>query len=281
MTTELTPSQLQAITEFRANRETSLRREYGWLSLAGLFWLDEGEDTMGSAAGNSIRLPERGPAQAGVFLLRNGQVTLTPNAGANIRLGEIPLTGTSAPLKVDTSGEPDFIFIENPSAPIRMMVIERAGQLAIRVWDPESPVRSGFPGCAWYEMYARFRLMAQVETYAEPKHFMIDDIVGIQRPVSMHAALAFQLNGNEYRLDGEKQEDGSFDLIFKDATASKTTYGAGRYLTTEVTEGDHVVIDFNVAYNPPCAFTAFATCPLPLPQNILPVAIEAGEKSIE
>ena len=103
-------------------------------------------------------------------------------------------------------------------------------------------------------------------------------IVGIQRPVTMHAALAFSLDGKEYRLDAERQDDNSYDLIFKDQTAGKTTYGAGRYLTTEVAEGNDVVIDFNVAYNPPCAFTEFATCPLPLPQNIVPMAIEAGEK---
>jgi uncharacterized protein (DUF1684 family) len=94
----------------------------------------------------------------------------------------------------------------------------------------------------------------------------------------MHAALAFLLDGKEFRLDAERQDDNSFDIIFKDLTAGKTTYNAGRYLTTEIAKGDHVVIDFNVAYNPPCAFTEFATCPLPLPQNILPVAIEAGEK---
>jgi hypothetical protein len=119
---------------------------------------------------------------------------------------------------------------------------------------------------------------AKIEAYPEPREFLIDDIVGIQRPVKMDAALVFEIGGKKYRLDAERQEDNSYDIIFKDQTAGKTTYGAGRYLTTEVAEGNTVVIDFNVAYNPPCAFTEFATCPLPLPQNILPIAIEAGEK---
>lgn len=272
---------LDSVYGFRYDREASLRREYGWLSLAGLFWLDEGENAMGSAAGMPIQLPERAPANAGAFTLNDGIVTLTPAVDANIHIGESPLTETSASLKVDTSGNPDYIFLGDPSASerIRMMVIERAGNMAVRVWDPLSRVRRDFAGCIWYEPTERFRVNAKIETYPQPREFMIDDIVGIQRPVKMHAALAFTIDGTEYRLDGERQEDGSYDLIFKDLTASKTTYGAGRYLTTEIAEGDTVVIDFNVAYNPPCAFTAFATCPLPLPQNILPVAIEAGEKA--
>jgi hypothetical protein len=107
---------------------------------------------------------------------------------------------------------------------------------------------------------------------------MIEDIIGISRPAEMHAALSFKVNGSANRLDAELLEDGSYDLIFKDSTAGNGTYPAGRYLTTEVAEGGKVLIDFNYAYNPPCAFTEFATCPLPLPQNVLPFAVEAGEK---
>ncbi len=272
--TTLKTNWLKQVSDFRSTRQSNLRREYGWLSLAGLFWLEEGDNAFGSEAGNPIRLPERAPKQAGVFTLRNGQVTVAPSPDSQLRIRDQKLTGTSQPLNVDTSGEGDYLFIDD----IRFMVIERAGNLAIRVWDPQNSVRRDFPGCTWYEPDARYRLTAKIEAYPEPRQFMIDDIVGIQRPVTMHAALAFQLEGKEYRLDAEHQEDNSFDIIFKDLTAGKTTYSAGRYLTTDVAEGDQVVVDFNVAYNPPCAFTQFATCPLPLPQNILPVTIEAGEK---
>jgi hypothetical protein len=284
--TTLAPDWLKQVNDFRSTRESNLKREYGWLSLAGLFWLEEGDNAFGSAAGNPIRLPDRAPAQVGVFTLHNGQVTVFPTPDSQLRIRDQKLTGTSQPLNVDTSGEADYLFIGDPSSPqsgslgtgIRMMVIERAGNLAIRVWDPQSSVRRDFLGCIWYEPDARYRVNAKIEPYPEPRQFMIDDIVGIQRPVTMHAALAFELEGKEYRLDAERQEDNSYDIIFKDQTVGKTTYGAGRYLTTEVAEGDQVVIDFNVAYNPPCAFTEFATCPLPLPQNILPIVIEAGEK---
>ncbi|MEX1143295.1 MAG: DUF1684 domain-containing protein [Anaerolineales bacterium] len=274
MATDLSIEQAKVIEKFRAQREANLRREYGWLSLAGLFWLQEGENGFGSAADNAIRLPGRAPERGGTFTLRGGQVTVTPAEGVSLRVNDTELVGTSGALKLDTSGQTDFVFVDD----LRLAVIERGGQLAIRVWDPQSPVRREFSGCTWYKPDSRFRVTANVEPYAEAKQVMIEDIIGISRPAEMQAALSFTVNGSANRLDAESLEDGSFDLIFKDSTADNGTYPAGRYLTTEVAEGGQVVIDFNYAYNPPCAFTEFATCPLPLPQNILAVAIEAGEK---
>jgi len=265
---------LASLTTFRAKREANLRGEYGWLSLAGLFWLQEGENAFGSAAGNPVRLPARAAERAGVFTLRGGQVTVSAEEGIFLLLNESELSPASAPLKSDVSGQADFLFLGD----LRLAVIERGGRPVIRVWDPQSAVRRDFGGCLWFEPDARFRVTAKVETYAEPKPVMIEDIVGITRPAEMQAALAFALDGHEYRLDAERLEDGSYDMIFKDSTAGKSTYPAGRYLTSEAGEGGRVVIDFNYAYNPPCAFTEFATCPLPLPQNVLPVAIQAGEK---
>jgi hypothetical protein len=265
---------LDNIIDFRDARENNLKREYGWLSLAGLFWLKEGDNPFGSAVENLVRLPERAPKQAGVFTLHEGQVSITKSPNIAIRINQNQLGNEPIQLKVDTSDEADYLFIED----IRFIVIERAGNLAIRIWDPQSTVRRDFEGCVWFSPDARYRVQANIEPYPEPRPFMINDIIGIQRPVFMHAALAFELDKKKYRLDAERQEDNSYDIIFKDLTAGLTTYGAGRYITTKVAEGDHVIIDFNMSYNPPCAFTEFATCPLPLPQNILPVAIEAGEK---
>lgn len=269
----LSPEQLNSINDFRTLRESSLRREYGWLALAGLFWLSEGDNSSGSTAENPIRLPSRAPAEVGVFTLVEGEVSVKSAKGVAMRINDKSLGGM-AKLKPDTSGESDFVFIDD----IRIGVIERGGQLAIRVWDPQNPVRLNFAGCKWFKPDEDWRVRAQVETYPEPKAVMIDDIVGIQREAKMHAALAFDVGSQTFRLDAEHLEDDTYDLIFKDSTAGKSTYGAGRYLTTEVAEEETVVIDFNKAYNPPCAFTEFATCPLPPPQNILQVAIEAGEK---
>lgn len=265
---------LAELTDFRAKREASLRREYGWLSLAGLFWLTEGANAFGSAAENPVRLPDRAPAQAGIFTLNAGKVTVTPAHVDSIRMNDSDLPSGGAELGPDTSGEPDFLFIGD----IRMVVIERSSQLAIRVWDPQRESRQDFAGCKWFAPNEKFRVTARVEAYTEPKKVVVDDVVGIRRPGVMHALLVFELDGKEYRLEGERLEDNTYDLIFKDSTAGTDTYGAGRYLTTEIAKGDQVVIDFNKAYNPPCAFTEFATCPLPQQQNILDVAIEAGER---
>ncbi|MGH2582397.1 MAG: DUF1684 domain-containing protein, partial [Anaerolineales bacterium] len=209
----------------------------------------------------------------GSFELADGVVFMKPTPPTELRLGD-SLVSKQQPILPDTSGAPDYIFVDS----IRIGVIERAGQFAIRVWDPQNPVRLNFAGCTWFDPKPKWRNQARIETYNEPKTILIDDIVGIQRPVEMHGALAFEVDEVTHRLDAERLEDNSFNIIFKDKTAGITTYSAGRYLITEIAEGDHVMIDFNVAYNPPCAFTAFATCPLPPPQNVLPIAIEAGEK---
>lgn len=265
---------LADLNDFRAKREASLRREYGWLSLAGLFWLDQGANPFGNGAENPIRLPERAPGHAGVFTLNDGRVTATAAADVSIRMNDGDLPTAGAELRPDASGEPDFLFIGD----IRMVVIERGGQLAIRAWDPQRASRHNFGGCLWFAPNDKFRVTAKVELYPEPKKVIVDDIVGIKREGVMHALLAFELDGKQYRLEAERLDDNAYDLIFKDPTANKTTYGAGRYLTTEIAAGDEVVIDFNKAYNPPCAFTEFATCPLPQAQNILDIAIEAGER---
>jgi uncharacterized protein (DUF1684 family) len=268
------PDYLVELQDFRAKREASLRREYGWLSLAGLFWLAEGANPFGSAAENPIKLPDSAPALAGAFTLNAGKVTANSSPYVSIRINDTPLSGDGIELRPDVSGEPDFLFIDD----IRMVVIERGGQLAIRIWDPQRESRRNFVGCKWFAPNDKFRVTAKVVAYPEPKKIILDDIVGIKRPGLMHAELAFELDGRQYQLEAERLEDNTYDLIFKDSTAGKNTYGAGRYLTTEIAEGEQVVIDFNKAYNPPCAFTEFATCPLPQQQNILDVAVEAGEQ---
>jgi uncharacterized protein (DUF1684 family) len=267
---------MDSVADFRARREAAIRSEYGWLSLAGLYWLSEGENAVGSGASNPIRLPDRAPAHTGVFKLSKEGVTFTPAAGVSTRLNYAPLETTSPFLKPDSSGQ-DFMHIGD----IQMVVIERAGKLAIRVWDPQNETRRNFAGCVWYAKDDRYRVRARVKSFAKPKSVTIVDSIGIERPGELNAALSFELDGKQHTLEAEARDDGSYYIIFRDATAGKTTYGSGRYLTSEVAKEGEVIIDFNIAYNPPCAFTEFATCPLPLPQNILPIAIEAGEKFVK
>lgn len=263
-----------SLLAWRERMDTNLRAEYSWLSLAGLFWLKEGENRFGSAPGNDIVLPKgSAPAQAGVFLVEGKTVTLGLMPNIDARLDDEPAPD-GAVLQPDVSGKPNFLYL----ASLRMVLIERGGQLAIRLWDSQHPNRLNFGGRVWYEPDSNWRVTARIEPYDPPKPVTIPDMLGNDNEGHMHAALAFEVDGRTYRLDAEKLETGAYYIMFRDATAGKTTYPAVRYLTTEVAEADSVIIDFNKAYSPPCAFTEFATCPLPPPGNVLGVAVEAGEK---
>lgn len=265
---------LSSLTKWRGEMERNLRADYSWLALWGLFWLEEGENTIGSADGSRIKLPDRIPAHLGVFTLREGKVSLQVAEDDLIRLNDWEPITPDHVLKADISGEANFLFTDD----VRMMLIERGGELAVRVWDPLHPNRMNFVSRQWFDTAKSLRVKARIEVYDPPKAVLVDDILGFQHEAEMHAALVFELDGQEQRLDAELLSSGAYYIIFKDETAGKSTYPAGRYLVSEIAEDDHVVIDFNRAYNPPCAFTDHATCPLPRPENVLDIAIEAGEK---
>ncbi len=263
------------LLDWRARVETSLRGETSWLALAGLFWLKPGENRFGSAPGNDILLPAgSAPPQAGVLLYAGRSVTLGLMPGVEARLDDAPAQGGEF-LRPDSSGSPNFLYL---GGRLRMVLVERGGKLAVRLWDTQHPNRLHFGGRKWYEPDPAYRLTARVEPYNPPKAVSIPDMLGNDNPAQMHAALVMDIGGAEVRLDAERQPDGEYYIMFKDATSGKTTYPAVRYLLTGAAEGDTVVVDFNRAYSPPCAFTDFATCPLPPPGNSLTVAIEAGEQ---
>ncbi len=274
MNSTITKTYVEEISAWRAEMEAGLRKPYSWLALAGLFWLKEGANPFGSAPENAIRLPERAPAFAGIFEKQDEQVVLELAEGVKGKLNDDEDFPSVTALHDDHSEKPDYLSIDD----IRLLVIKRGDLLAIRAWDPQHANRQHFGGRVWWPVVSAARVTAHIERYEPPKAVMIDDVVGIQQPGSMDAALHFEWRGHPCSLDAELLEDGSYDLLFKDATAGKGSYPAGRFLTTEVAQGDQVVMDFNKAYSPPCAFTDFATCPLPQPQNILGVKIEAGER---
>jgi uncharacterized protein (DUF1684 family) len=256
------PDYIKSIEAWRAQMDENLRAPYSWLALLGLFWLQEGDNIIGSAASAAIHLPARAPAAAGSLHLQDEQVTLE-------------LAGT-APRGVRKlgDGEPDYFFVDD----IRAALIERGGQLAVRGWDPQHPKRVNFKGRIWYPVDPSYRVSARVEPYEPAKPVVIDDMIGNQNPATMDAALVFEIGGSEQRLDAQLLSDGRYDMTFKDATASHGSYPAARFVQSEVVNDGVAVLDFNRAYSPPCAFTDFATCPLPTPENVLDVAIEAGER---
>ena len=264
----------QNILKWHEEMERNLRSEYSWLSLFGLFWLTEGENKIGSQPGNTILLPDRFPELAGVIYLKGEEVTIVPNAGVSFTINLVEAIDSEISLKADITGEADIFNIED----FRMMLDFRNGQAAIRAWDPQSNIRKDFRGRLWFNIDSDFRIEAEIINYEPAKSVMVDDILGFQQEGKMDAALKFSFNGELMMLDAQRLSSGAYYVIFNDQTAGNNTYNSGRYLVTEISDSNNVVIDFNRAYNPPCAFTNFATCPLPRPENILPIQIEAGEK---
>jgi uncharacterized protein len=247
----------RTITEWRQKREKSLQADGGWLTVTGLLWLKEGENRAGSDRSNDIVLP-RGPGRLGVFELGGERVTFRPADGS-----------AATVLKPDSD---DVISQDDLS----MFVIHRGERYAIRLKDKQSKFRREFTGLHWYPVKPEYRVVADFVRYEKPKMITIPNILGETEQSPSEGYAAFTLNGHEYRLEPVIEDDQLF-FIFRDQTSAKETYGSGRFLYADLPKGGKVILDFNKAYNPPCAFTPYATCPLPPPQNRLAVRIEAGE----
>jgi hypothetical protein len=261
------------IAEWSRKRLERLMSDTGYLTLAGLFWLSEGENTFGSDASNDFVFPS-GPAKAGVFVHKNGATRVRAHAGTVLELNGEEIT--DAVLRTDREDTTDVVQFGRMS----FNVIQRGSRSAIRMRDLESPIRRNFRGIDRFPTNPAYRIVARFEPYDPPKRIEIVDIVGSVDSSLCTGAFLFELNGKECRLDPvvETPEDDSWWLIFSDATSGRETYGGGRFLYTGAPVDGKVVVDFNKAYNPPCAFSPYTTCPLPPQQNHIEVAVEAGEK---
>jgi uncharacterized protein (DUF1684 family) len=243
-------------SDFYAKREAGLKSETGWLNLAGLFWLKEGENTIGGAESNDFVFPHAEATLGKVILqnnqvLYNNQVIFTPEGKSTV--------------------------ISHQS--LRWFIIKRGDKYAIRLRDLEGEYLKSFQGIERFPAEAKWKVNAKfIPTVG--KKVTIIDITGRSYQEDSPGLLEFVVDGKTYRLEagpGETKED--FFIVFGDATNKITTYGAGRFMDTKGFNPDGTVtLDFNKAYNPPCAFTPFATCPLPTKENKLPIAIPAGEK---
>jgi uncharacterized protein len=259
------------IKQWRAEQEAELRADDGWLTLAGLFWLKEGDNRIGSDGSNDIVLPSAtAPARLGVIEFHDGKVTLRVTGDANVTLNNQPVT--TAELQSDEDQKPDMLRLGGLS----FHVIKRGARYGVRVKDLNSRARREFKGRRWYPASERYRVTANFVAYDKPREVDIINKLGDVVKMTSPGHVLFKLNGNDYRLDA-LDEDGKLFFVFGDRTNGKATYGAGRFLYADAATAGKVILDFNQAVNPPCAFTPFATCPLPPRQNRLPVAIEAGE----
>ena len=263
------------IQRWRARRLEELKGEGGWLSLVGLFWLNPGRNTFGSASSNDIALPRnRSPRFAGSLWLENGAVRLEASPGSRITHNDSRVQNLD--LHPDADGKQTVLRLGS----LTLYVIKRGERFGLRVKDARSPARFHFAGIDHFPVDLNWRVEARFERYDPPRMISIVNVLGMVEKMVSPGVLVFSLGGETYRLEPvlEKGEDRLF-VIFADETTGKETYGAGRYLYADPAGPDgKVILDFNRAYNPPCAYTRFATCPLPPPQNRLPIRVEAGEK---
>jgi hypothetical protein len=256
---------------WQRRREASIAAENGWLSVVGLFWLKEGENTVGTKPGSDIQLPPgSAPESVGVFRLSGGTVTFETSPGVSVLIdGKAARRGSMRP---DTSGRPAELRVLD----LMLTVIERGGLLAVRLRDRNSEARRNFHGLRFFPANERYRVAARFVPYNPPGKVAVPNVLGRVEEEPSPGYAVFKLDGHEHRLDALESGDSLF-FIFKDGTAGRETYPAGRFLYTPKPLRGEVVLDFNRAINPPCAYTPYATCPLPPKQNQLDVRIEAGE----
>jgi uncharacterized protein (DUF1684 family) len=267
-----------AVEEARAGRETGLRDPTGWLSLVGLHWLQDGMQTFGASPTNDIVLRAQDgevPSMAGTLELAGGRVVIHPGPGVALTADGRPVPdGTE--LIDDQADAPTTLEL----ASVQLVVIRRGeGRVGLRVKDTSAPALRSFTGLPYFEIDPRWRLTGRL-LRAEPGATIpvpnvLGDIVGEATP----GVVEFKFQGQPYRLDALEAEPGHLWLLFRDGTSGHETYGGGRFLESGAVEpDDSVELDFNLAYNPPCVFSPFATCPLPPQGNELSLRIEAGEK---
>lgn len=253
----------QEILQWQTNRAERLKKEDGWLALVGLFWLDEGQNVITIPTNQTLKVVRKGTT-----------VTLDPDP--TMTIDQKPVAG---PVELRNDMDPAGPTIVQMGS-VRFNVIKRGPRLGLRVKDAQAPTRTHFAGLDYFPTDAKYRVEARFEPYNPVKKIPIDDVTGMRSDSDSPGALVFTLDGKEYSID-PILEEGSDELfiIFRDLTSKDETYQAGRYLYAAKPGPDgKTIIDFNKAYNPPCAFTPYATCPLPPQQNRLDVRIEAGEK---
>lgn len=260
------------VLAWRTERVERLRKPDGWLSLVGLHWLSPGAQRVGSAPGNDIVLAV-GPAQLGTITLEDGKVTLALAEGAEAKLGDG--SARSGELVADSAGSPTLVTFARGG----FNVIERSGRHGLRVRDPEAKMRSGFVGIDYFDIDPAWRIEARFEAHPPGRTIDIASVINTLEPMKNPGVVVFEKDGREYRLEAlDDTGDGQLFLIFADRTSGKTTYGPGRFLYAPPPVDGRTVVDFNRSYNPPCAFNAYSTCPLPPPENRLDLVVEAGEK---
>ena len=271
---DIDPAYLKEIETWRAQRVAQLTTPDGWLTLIGLHFLTEGDNTVGSAKDNDVVLA-KGPAHLGkVTLAADGRVKIALTADADARIdGKSVLAGE---LRWSGPGRPTVV----SAGTVSFFVIDRSGKKALRVKDRESERRTHFLGLDYFPIDPAWRIEAQWVEFDDPRQIPITNILGQVSPAIVHGKAVFERDGQKVELLPIDEGPGEpLFFVISDATSGKETYGAARFLYADAPVDGKVVLDFNRTQNPPCAFTPFATCPLPPKENRMSFAVTAGEKN--
>ncbi|HKI10837.1 MAG TPA: DUF1684 domain-containing protein [Candidatus Acidoferrum sp.] len=267
----------QSVEKWRHDYEAQLTSDSGWLSVSGLFWLHEGENRFGSDPLNDIVLPAAAPAQAGTFDFHAGRTTVHIHPGVTATINGKPVE--SAELRPDNRD--DHLVLGD----LTLYVHASGDRFALRLKDKHSPLLKSFTGLRWFPVDESYALSARFIPYDSPKQFDSQNVLGDPIKMDIVGYVLFSLHGQEYRLEAEANPDKTLFIVFRDLTSGKETYPASRFLDTDLPKDgpagktvQTVQLDFNKAYNPPCAYNPYTTCPIPLPANRLRVEIPAGEK---
>ena len=266
---------LADIEAWRAKRIADLKKPDSWLTLAGLYWLDEGENRFGSDSANDLVFPAKAPLRIGSFWKADSTVRVEVEPGVAVRYDGEPVTM----MAMDPGGETASVILEWAS--LSWFLIKRDQGFGIRLKDSQSPALVAFDGIDAFPVNLDWRLRGRFKPYDPPKSIFVPTVLDTEARYTVPGAMVFDVDGQPHRLDvtGEPA-DSAFFVIFADKTNGKETYGGGRYLWVEAPDAaGRMTIDFNKSYNPPCVFTPYATCPLPPRQNRLSIRIEAGEQN--
>jgi uncharacterized protein (DUF1684 family) len=264
----------KSIEQWQAQRIERLKGKTGWLNLAGLLWLEEGENNFGSDPSNQIVFPEKADRFCGTLILEEGRVTLQVRDGVPITTGDTLVNRMV--LKNDQSGEPTQI----QQGDLAWFIIKRGDRFGIRLRDYRNPRIEQLDHIPMYPVNTDYVVEATLVPYEESRTMTVaTPVEGITEDYQCPGELHFRLKGKELVLCPFESGEGYF-LVIADETTGMETYGAGRFMYSVPDSLGRIILDFNKAYNPPCAFTPFATCPMPPRENFLPVAIEAGEKLV-
>jgi uncharacterized protein (DUF1684 family) len=272
------PSYIQEVNQWHQRRIASLTRPDGWLSLTGLFWLKQGNNRFGGSPDNDIQFPGKNlPKRMGMFQLEDSLVYLKIADGVAVTHQDQVVSN----LKLDSHIRGESTTLHYGS--LQWYIIKRGDRFAVRLKDSLSTNRQNFRGIERYPVNSEWRISARFEPYESPRTIEIPNELGTVNSEPSPGKLLFTVHGKQYTLDPiAESEDKRWFLIFGDETNGEETYGAGRYIYIDAPDSTgKAIIDFNKSYNPPCAFSPYATCPLPPSQNFLELRITAGEKKYE